>query len=177
MASDFLTLFTDASFHLESQSAGWGAWAIRDDWERSDIFGASIPIAITSVNDAETFAISAALTLLDKRGDLKDISMFSLQSDNVHALGVLLALCPRARISRVRATRAHITAIQNPTVLQRECAKTITQLVARRPIYLKHVKGHNSDGTGRSWVNARCDEVAGRYMREVRETRKGKING
>lgn len=174
MASDFLTLFTDASFCARTSSAGWGAWAIRDDWERSDVFGASIPIPITSVNDAETYAIASALVILDKRDDTKGITNFSIQADNVHALGVLLALCPSARLSRKAETKAHIAAIQKPTELQREAARLINRVVGTRLIFLKHVKGHQQGG-GRSWVNGKCDELAGKYMREARRANEKRI--
>lgn len=175
MASEFLTLFTDASHCLKTMSAGWGAWAIRDDWGKSDIFGAQIPIAISSVNDAETYALSAALELLHRRGDLQEVDKFSLQCDNVHALGVFLAHVPSARLSHNKATKAHIPTIRKPTMLQLECARKVRDLVANRPIFLKHVKGH-AGTTGRSWVNGQCDALAGRYMREVRKMRQERID-
>lgn len=173
MASEFLTLFTDASFCHQTRCSGWGAWAIRDDWERSDLFGDSIPIPMNSTNDAETYAIFAALETLRERGDLKDIEKFSIQSDNVHALGVLRTSISRAIVSSKKFTKAHISASLNLTSIQRDAAKAIKDMIGNRPIYLKHVKGHTGEGTGRSWVNARCDEIAGRHMREARERHRG----
>ena len=174
MASDFLALFVDASHCNKTKAAGWGAWAIRDDWERSDVFGAGIPVAVPDINDAETYGIAMALQTLDKRGDAKGITNFSIQCDNVHALGVLYHGLAHSRVTHHNASKAVITRIDAQSTLQREAVRIVREIVGRRPVFIKHVKGHSS-GSGRAWVNSKCDELAGRYMREIRQQRENRI--
>lgn len=167
-----LTLFADASFCPKTGAAGWGSWAIKDGWPKGLFHGGALRREIKSSNEAELCGLASALWVHDKAGNLGDVTAFILQCDNTVALGTILSLIPQAGhvSSKKRATNAQIAARKNGIKpIEHEAIEAITGIVAGRPIWLKHVKGHNGNSDGRSWVNNQCDDAARRHMRARRQ--------
>lgn len=164
-----LTLFADASLHHETGAAGWGAWAIREGWPKGVIMGGPIKRKITSSTVAEMCALAAALWQLRAEDRLAEVKSFMLQSDSTEALSRLLCHLPNARISQHKSIKQpDIRPLQNDNKVGREAIDAIAEITFGKQVWLRHVKGHNGTGDGRSWVNEVCDRQAKRYMRALR---------
>lgn len=160
-----LTLFADASFCPRTGAAGWGSWAIKDGWPRGKCLGGPLRRKMTSSTTAELCGLASALWLHNKANELDDVDLFMLQCDNVTALGYILGKLPKVGVRRLKGVRqAQITHSYTTNKLCLEALDAISSIVGDRQINLRHVKGHNGTGDGRSWVNTQCDEEARRHM-------------
>lgn len=165
-----LTLFVDASFHPKTKAAGWGSWAIRDDWRHGLQLGGPIQYRDgqpESSNAAELAGIALALWEHEKRGHFENVTRILLQCDNVVALALILAHVPGTSVVRTNKARIGSTSFKDektPDVLA-----TIKGVVKKRKLTLKHVKGHTSNKGGRYWVNSACDAEARKHMVEMRK--------
>ncbi len=160
-----LTLFADASFCPKSRAAGWGAWAIRDGWPAGRFMGGAFRREIHNSTEAELCGLASAIWHLEQNALLSEVGAFILQCDNVAALGTIGHRLPGARWSAqcdARDVAAHFRK-SKLRPLEDEAIQAIRQVVLARPVWLRHVKGHVS-GTGRNWVNQKCDDEARRHM-------------
>lgn len=167
-----LTLFCDASHCSRTLSAGWGAWAKREEWERGRIFGGPLTGKPANSTEAELAAIANALQQLAGSGDLVGIKALMIQSDSLAALAIVMSL-PTAAWSRSddRRDSGAAPTKQRLSASDKAALATIRDAAGGRPIFLRHIKGHKS-GTGRNWVNGQCDRVAKRHMVSVRQSGK-----
>ena len=165
-----LTLFCDASHCSRTLSAGWGAWAKREEWKRGRIFGGPLTGKPANSTEAELAAIANALQQLAGSGDLVGIKTLMIQSDSLAALAIVRSL-PTAAWSRSDDRRDSGAAPTKRKLSPSEIASqaAIREAAGNRPLFLRHIKGHKS-GTGRNWVNGQCDRVAKRHMVSVRQS-------
>lgn len=161
-----MTLFADASFHPRTGAGGWGAWAIRDDWNRGQFLGGPIKFKnhkIDNSNTAEMAGIALALWQLDKQQALDGVEQVMIQCDNIAALGFIHKKIPRTKIIAQRGIFIGKTRWQNPVVAV--MLDTIKEILDGKQVQVKHVKGHQGgELNGRAWVNTQCDAEARRHM-------------
>jgi ribonuclease HI len=165
-----VTLFTDASFCHKTGAAGWGAWAVCDSWQKSLVFGGAIQGAVT-VNDAEMAGVAAALTQLAAEGRLADATFIVVQADNMRVLQML------AKFTDAQLAAAKDGVVEVPMRLRMSPMETAAldqfkAAVGEKPVWLRHVKGHNN-GDGRHWVNSQCDREARGHMMSERRRMQG----
>jgi ribonuclease HI len=164
-----ITIFADASFCPKTGAAGWGSWAIRDGWQRGKFHGGPLRREISSSNTAELCGIASALWKHNRDGDLDEVKSFMLQCDNVTALGFILGKISHARPSRLKGERnAPVTRALTNNKLCLEALTVIKDIVGKRGVLVRHVKGHSGTNTGRAWVNHQCDREARRHMEAMR---------
>jgi len=173
-----MTLFVDASFCDRTGAAGWGAWAIRDDWGKGAFTGGTIKLAdyrISSSTTAEIAGIALALWRLKAAGSLAGLHTLMIQCDNVAALAYIFQHVPNSTINYGPKSREnksqHIRdkhKVRSPVV--KKVLQTIRETVKGITIELRHVKGHQDPSSGgRAWVNHQCDREADRHMRALRK--------
>lgn len=162
-----LTLFCDASYCHQTQAAGWGAWAKRDDWSRGQEFGGDLCAYVTNCGEAEMRAIACSIATLRSKGELSGVSRLMIQSDSTRALALLLKRIDGVMVSdhadAATITPAKILATPNEIT----ALGVVESAIGNIQITVRHVRGHQK-GDGRSWVNRRCDHIAKKYMRAAR---------
>jgi len=167
-----ITIFADASFCPKSKAAGWGAWAMRDGWQRGRFMGGVVRTSVRNSTEAELCGLAAAMLHLDTERMLSDVEAFILQCDNTAALGAIAQL-PTAKWSHSSSERDS-REVQRRIVcapVERQAIDEIRMVTLARPIWLRHVKGHahgQPNTSGRHWVNQQCDNQARRHMLERR---------
>lgn len=167
-----LTLFADASFCPKTRAAGWGAWAKKDGWQFGRFSGGPMRRPFQTSNAAELCGIASALHDLDAAGALDDVSTVIIQCDNIVALGMILSHVARSRTaSRKGARDVDIKPVRWARVdeLSRQAITSIRRTTQGKTIWLRHVRGHQTDESGRSWINEQCDAEAKRHMNTVRD--------
>lgn len=165
-----MTLFVDASFHPETRAAGWGSWAIRDDWNKGRIMGGPVLYRDgkpETSNAAELAGIALALWKHDRLGDLQGVTRFLLQCDNIVALALIKQTIPGTRV--VHTNKAHIGKTSFKDHKTEQVIETIREIIDGRSLSVKHVKGHKANASGRFWVNTACDAEARKHMTEMRK--------
>lgn len=172
-----MTMFADASLCLETRAGGWGAWIKRDDWGRGMTLGGQLRCPLKGSTTAELCGIACALWHARDRGYLSGILHLMIQCDNVSALGLLRIPLPHARMAPSgEKTDVQWLAPVKPLTLHRlsDTEKEALDVVkgalpdASIAVSLRHVKGHGTGETGRSWVNEQCDAEARRHMVTLR---------
>ncbi len=166
-----LTLFADASFCPKTGAAGWGSWAIRDGWPKGKFLGGVFRREITTSNTAELCGIASALWQHNKDGDLEGVKTLMLQCDNIVALGCIMRHVRGAYVKNLPGKKnvfIHPAPKMNGK-LNMEAVEAIKTIVDGRSVMLRHIKGHNGTGDGRSWVNSQCDAEARRHMQARRK--------
>lgn len=169
---DMLTIFSDASFCYKSGAAGWGAWGIGNGLKRGIVTGGELVMdrRMSSPSHAELLAMSHALSWFDNAGWLDGASAVMLQSDSIEALCCVRALVPNARFTAGDGER-DVKKLKGGSFggrLGQDACQNIRDRLGTRVLFIRHVKAHNSDGTGRTWVNNKCDEEAKSHMRALR---------
>lgn len=159
-----LTLFCDASYRLETNVAGWGAWAKRNEWERGLVFGGLVHHNIRNSTDAETCGIACAISNLSRNGSLAGISSILVQCDSASALGVYM-LYSKVSVSHSGHQKdvAFIHKRKNISPAEQQALEEVERMLDGRRVFLRHVKGHSNNGT-RSWVNRVCDHEARKHI-------------
>lgn len=164
-----MTIFVDASFDPKTCAAGWGSWAIRDDWNRGKQLGGPVVYRDgrpETSNAAELAGIALALWTHDRHGDLHGVTRFLLQCDNIVALALIQQSIPGTRV--VRTNKAHIGRTSFKDQKTKDVIETIKNVIGNRQLSLKHVKGHTRNASGRFWVNSACDAEARKHMQNMR---------
>jgi ribonuclease HI len=168
-----LTLFADASFCPKTGAAGWGAWAKRDGWMNGRFYGGPMRRPFKTSNSAEICGIASALHEIHAAGSLEDVETVIIQCDNVVALGMILSHVERSRTASRKGARD----VDIPLVrwakcdeLARKAISAIRRTTQGKTIWLRHIRGHGTDDTTRSWVNEQCDAEAKRHMNSVRDS-------
>jgi len=163
-----VTIFADASFCPKSGAAGWGAWAIRDGWDRGRFMGGALRRQIRNSTEAELCGLASAIQHLEAENMLSGVEAFILQCDNTAALGAVARL-PTAKWSHSSSERdsreMQRRIVCAPVELQ--AVEQLREITLSRPIWLRHVKGHahgKPHTSGRHWVNQQCDNEARRHM-------------
>lgn len=168
----WLTVFSDASWDSKYGAAGFGAWAMREDWKSGQFMSGPLNQVLVSSTEAELCGIAKALHSLPKDA-FDGITNLSLQCDAVGALGMIYyRLIGRVQLSHVNGEK-DVPILRNTrdiTLLQRQALNVIRKTVPLDvPIFLRHIKGHGKkSGSGRTWVNNQCDKLAKQHMRERR---------
>ena len=166
-----VTIFADASFHMESQCAGWAGWAKST---RATISGSGpIKHQVASAGEAEMCAIVNAVHIAIKKGAAMAGDILLIESDCLDALG---ALERRTPLSSPKGRTLH----GKRWVRKRKRRQTIIDVFAKvtegYELRFKHVKGHQ-DGSkcARSFINNECDRNAKRHMRAERQRKRQKV--
>lgn len=168
-----ITLFVDASHCPNTLAAGYGAWAIKDGWEKGKVFGGRISKEVLNSGEAEVCAIVEAVKYMRVRGFLED-STLMVQSDSHRALQLFLMALPDAQIRQHADSKNWVPGPVSATPTEKWAMEALTRDLGHFPyLYVRHIKGHAS-GEGRNWVNRRCDAVAREHMYKERQTRGGK---
>lgn len=125
---------------------------------------------LTGINDAEILAIAFALADLRDGGLLEGVYSFMIQSDSLRALNVLKDRLPNARISKStdNADSNLYNKVRKLTVDEQAALTDVATITFGRQVYVRHVKAHRGDDTGRTWVNGQCDKDAKKYMQSAR---------
>lgn len=156
-----VTIFADASRHVETGESGWGAW-IKADGRASMTCGAKMKEPTTGSDQAELFALINALTVARLTGAVQPEAVVMLQSDSVVALSMIRAVLAAAidapadgglRVGKSRRYYRRKSFTAGLDMLKAIVAEM------RLTILVRHVKGHTSGG-GRNWVNRRTDSIA-----------------
>ncbi len=167
-----MTCFSDAAFCAQTQSCGWGGWAICDLWGSRRFYGGIVTSHLLNANEAELAAMAALLTRLSQNSELHGIRRIVLQSDSIAALSALYSVDKAA----IWSGSGHHKDVAQPqrritmSPFERRTAKDIRSVVEDRVLVLRHVKGHSKIDTGRKWVNAQCDAEARRQMQQRRRS-------
>lgn len=167
-----LTLFVDASFCPNTKAAGWGSWSKRDGWDRGRFDGGQLVCPLNNSTAAELCGIACAVWALHAGGHLLGVSVMMIQCDNIIALGLMQSVLPQGKASGSGNAR-DTQSLPAPRLAklgksEHEALEVIRMALADVPVYLRHVKGHSNDDTGRSWVNTQCDAEARRHMEKRR---------
>jgi ribonuclease HI len=153
-----VTIFADASFHPKTRMAAWGAW-IKADGREAITHGGAFSQQMDDATHAELAALANALTVAHAAGLLHGPAL--LQSDSLHALGMIMMTIAAARdyrhkkglqvtMWRKAIPRSHMPMIRHMQRIQAD---------GGIPLLLRHVKGHRPGG-GRNRVNNLCDQIA-----------------
>lgn len=158
-----VTLITDASYRLKEQDvAGWGCWA-KGDNRQSIQGGGAIAEFPPSTMAAEICAIANGLALLVSSGYfVKTDKRILLQSDSVMALQALRMVRGSIAVNNHKDS-ARIGVRKKPLddISAAEINKILTICDERNLlIQIRHVRGHQQNTNGRSWVNNLCDRLA-----------------
>jgi ribonuclease HI len=167
-----LTVIADASFCQHTKAAGWGAW-LKGDRADGVFMGAAFSAPIQNSERAELCAIVNAVHRAHKAGLYREGDTLSIQSDCMWPLGLIAAGIVWARRGReVRArgdVPVHFVSVRSATKrVDRIALDHLRELTKGCRIVVRHVRGHTGNATGRSYVNARCDEIAKGHMRQAR---------
>lgn len=172
-----MTLFVDASVCHQTNAAGWGAWAKREEWPSGRLLGSHFARTIPTSGEAELCGVANALYRLHFNGDLQGIGIVMVQSDSVRALALMLTRLPETK-ARNHTEGAHVHKIADTkiTALEIEALDKLRHLQKMLDLrfIVKHVKGHQK-GHGRPWVNAQCDRLAKGHMRRHRSNIRWKL--
>lgn len=164
-----LTIFSDASFCIQTKAAGWAAW-MKGNGRPSKTIGGQITKAVDHSYDAETFAAVNALYAARSLGYLTAGDVVMLQSDSLHTLNVICGHLPGTMESK-HADGMALQGIRAKRLKKADHAAlgALRQLMSETPIQIivRHVRGHQ-EGRGRAWVNNECDRIAKEHMREAR---------
>lgn len=168
---DLLTLFVDSSLCLQTAAGGWGAWAIRNDWQNGRLFGGRFGqfTSPRTSREAELCGIANALAALQKLGHLGDVQTILIQCDCLQALEMIAGRLDRVTVSNHPDGHALRPGAMRPTDLETAALAAIEK--AGKPLLVRHVYGHRK-GEDRQWVNRQCDTIAKGHMREARAMRR-----
>lgn len=173
MTRSMLTLFVDASYCPKTKAAGWGAWLIKDGWDRGRFLGGPMRRPFRSTLTVELCGIASAVHDLEVEGVLDSAKIIVVQCDNISALGAIVSNVPNASAASRRDVRdvEHIPTVRMSSCdsYAQEAIRYLRTVLVGKRIFARHIKGHQSDNTGRAWINDQCDAEAKRHMRAVRE--------
>lgn len=155
-----LTLFTDASYLPDSRAGGGGFWAkggTNGCYKKQG--GFTIPDAQDSA-EAETICALRSILLLEDCPEGK--KLFS-EGPNLR----LVVVCDFNGLNAVFKKTSSL--LKRPHIA--ELAKKVFSLIDSYKILVKinWVKGHNSDGTPRTWVNNLVDSLASKAAKDCRK--------
>jgi len=169
---DLLTLFVDSSLCLQTWAGGWGAWAIRNDWQAGGmLFGGRFGRNTNprTSREAELCGIANALAALQKLDHLDDVERVLVQCDCLQALEMIAGRLDRVTVSNHPAGHGIRPNMMRPSEMETAALASIEK--AGKPLLVRHVYGHRG-GQNRQWVNRQCDAIAKDYMREARAMRR-----
>ena len=158
MQLENITLFSDASFCYQTHAAGGAYWARNHETKARGAF--AIPDA-RKPHEAEVLATCRAI----------------LQLKNHLELGAALARGPQTRLIVVVDCHAVKVVLEGGSppldAAARRAVKRVRayQQQAGFVLQVNQVKSHRGTETRRQWVNAWCDDEAGKHMRALRHTR------
>lgn len=165
MAADPIaaTIFADASVHVESGAAGWGAW-IKHGSEAGLIIGGPLKEVMRSSTHAELCALANAVHVAAQRELLRGLVM--LQSDSLEALSCLMQQVPGTRDAPAPQGMKVPGRRKPPMPVWMPCITFVRDLALQHQVrfVVRHVRGHQQ-GDGRQWVNRQCDRVAKLHRR------------
>lgn len=146
-----VTLIADASFCPDTGAAGYGYWVVCARGRR--IGSGAMKSIVANNNSAEMMAIANGLYQSYTHG-------LVLPGDHV-----LVQTDCQAAILGFEGRRKNITAEEVGVAVY------LTNLKSAIGITLgfRHVKGHTSGKTRRTWVNNNCDALAGKAMAQARK--------
>lgn len=164
-----ITLFVDASHCPETMAAGWGAWAIQDSWKMGKLFSGRIHQEVLNSSEAEIYGVANAVRYLASRQMIRTSSIM-IQCDNLRALQLIMVAIPHAE-NRPHKNSANIEGVPPlPSLAESKAIEMLAKDLGHlKFVYVRHIKGHSA-GTGRNWVNRKCDQLAGEQMRKVRQS-------
>ena len=170
-----VTIFADASLHIETGSAGWGA-CIKHSPAPGLIVGGELREPASSSTHAELCAIANALHVARDRDLLGGVVM--IQSDSLEALSCIRKAVPRTVDSPAAGGLSVPGRRKDIAGDLAACVNVIRCLVSACGIRLivRHVRGHQK-GDGRQWVNRECDRVAKLHMRSRRRAADAEATG
>jgi ribonuclease HI len=161
------TLFVDASFDEATGAAGWGAWGISPTVRGVELSGQIKNNQITNSSQAEFVGICEALLEISLRGMLVGVNAIVLQCDNISALRQVQLTVANVKRAKNTGTGKEIYATGSVwSSSNRILGEKVSKALDGMPIWLRHVKGHESGADGRSLVNEKCDRLAKREMRK-----------
>ena len=161
-----MTLFTDASHCPSSKFAGYGAWAKANGWTEGKFFGGKLS-RCNSSTEAELAAIAEAMAYLRRNGRLFDVRTVMVQSDSVRALELMVKTFNATISNHVDGCALDYRQNIFPSPAERDYLEKIQTNRKDVALIVRHVRGHSRMGS-RSRVNAICDLMARRHMREAR---------
>lgn len=160
------TIFSDASLCPHSGAAGWGVW-IKSSIGTHEA-GGKFKSPPRSIDEAELYAIANAVYRANSIGWFKSTAM--LQSDCMTALAIIKFAVPHVK-ERPHGAGMHIARRywrDEVPAYAKDAVAILTELVKGKTLLIRHVKAHTR-GSGRLWVNNRCDEIAKKHMNEMRK--------
>lgn len=168
---DLLTLFVDSSLCPQSAAGGWGAWAIREDWQSGILFGGPFGrfTSPRTSREAELCGIANAIAALTKLDHLADVGRILVQCDCLQALEMIAGRLDRVTVSDHREGHGIRPGGMRATELEIAALAAIEKV--GKPLLVRHVYGHRK-GQSRQWVNRQCDTLAKTYMRQARAMRR-----
>lgn len=161
---NWVTLYTDASWHPSDGLTSWAFWA-RHDGGRITSYG-MCPDEIEDINQGEMYAIAQGMYRVLQK--LEGIEGFYITTDSLAAKGYF-------ENPDLGTDRDSAKDTRNPITLRLK--KAFDDIVDRHEleIDLRHVKAHTGRDNTRSWLNDWCDKAASKAIREHRQ--KLKRNG
>lgn len=164
-----ITIFTDASFCMRTGAAGWGAWLKANDSE-AVLVGDAFRDLVGNVNEAEFFGLVNAVFVARKLGLITAGQSIMLQCDNIRALNIVFTHV-KGTVERKHENGAPVARVQlkRLTAGERKALLLLQKIQVETGItfIVRHVRGHRS-GSGRNWVNRKCDELAKQFKNSRR---------
>lgn len=182
--TDYVTIFTDASFDLKTKAAGWGAWIIRE--KPAIVVGGTIRQLPDNPQVAELWGLYMAFERALYHGGLSDSGsnlitedcIVLMQCDCLRALSIMFAKIEGCIHSKHEdgSDLTPIYSLNEQETLIVDLFKGLIKndLPQGVTIAVRHVKGHSDNG-GRSWVNSICDREARKHMQSLRRERHHQI--
>ena len=163
-----ITMFADASVHLQNKSCGWGFWIKGDN--RQSISACGPILNFHPVSDvSELKAISFGLLHAESVQYFRDRDQtIMIQTDSTEALKCLLFVRPDTPVNQHHDSAPVARRRKNLCKTRSEIIRQIFAILDRQALkpVLRHVRGHKSGG-GRNWVNRHCDKLAKEGRREA----------
>ncbi len=151
-----ITLISDAS--LKDGKGGWACYLKRE--HQTHRAHGQLKGHISTSSEAETMAIANAIALLSKVNALKGDRLL-IQADSTQALGTILTFIPHATVKHYSSDPCAILPARVMTARQRAAAEYIRDHTTNASrIFLRHLRGHQSDKSSRTWAHNWCDEMA-----------------
>lgn len=146
-----ITIITDASWCPDTGAAGWGAWIVCT--RGRIITGNAFKQKMRSSSAAELGAVVNAIHTALKSNLIQENDSVLIQSDSLHVVDL---------ISKKRKIPNRPFEIEAMGFLERWVEKY------KLTLRTKHVKGHTSGKTKRTWVNNYVDIMSRKHMRKKR---------
>lgn len=159
-----VTIFSDASYCMQTQAAGWAGWA-KSQRGQIDHSG-PIRHFVGGAAEAEMCAIINAIAIAKKAEVAIAGDTLLIESDSLDAMLAFRAKTGTSKTGK-KSKKARKRYARRQTLVD-----AFWQHAVGFEVQFKHVKGHQQNTTARAYINNQCDFHSRRHMRAEQARRR-----